>query len=69
MDKENIKQGFTNELVATLTIGARHFKIEYDSKNDTFELLGRCDFYDYVCCTGDLFTVVNRLLELYDINN
>ena len=66
MDKENIKQGFANELIATLNVGDRHFKIEYDRKNDTFELLERCKYYDYVCSTGDIFKVVNHLLRIYD---
>lgn len=66
MEEGKIKQGFTNELVATLTVGDRNFKIEYDRKNDTYELLEKCKCYDYVCSTGDIFKVVNHLLRIYD---
>lgn len=69
MEQGKIKQGFTNELVATLNVGTQKFKIEYDRKNDTYELLEKCPHYDYLVKTGDLFTVVNHLLELYDNNN
>ena len=68
MEQGKIKQGFANEVIATLNVGIQEFKIEYNRDNDTFELLERCEHYDYLVETGDLFTVVNHLLELYDAN-
>lgn len=66
MDKDNIKQGFANETVATLTCGGRILRIDYNRKNDTYELLEKCRYYDYLLITGDIFKVVNHLLDIYN---
>lgn len=66
MDKDNIKQGFANEPIARLTCGGRILRIDYDRKNDTYELLEKCKQYDYLIVTGDIFEVVNHLLRIYN---
>lgn len=54
------------DIIIEVSFSNRKFRIDYDNKTDTYELMEVCTHYDYLIETGDIFTVANRVLEIYE---